>query len=43
MAKKKISDLSIALKDELNEDCVFIIDKEDKSTRQISFGEIEKK
>ena len=43
MAIKQISDLSIALKDELNEDCVFIIDKEDKSTRQISFGEIEKK
>ena len=38
MAKKQISDLSIASLDDLNDNCSFIIDKSDRSTRKVSLG-----
>ena len=38
MAKKQISDLSVASLDDLNDNCSFIIDKSDRSTRKVSLG-----
>ena len=43
MAKKQISDLSVAELSDLNLSCKFIMDDSNKKTKQISFGIVESK